>query len=105
MTTVDVYINSVAGDQSISLHNGLSGPATTLFHAVLDACQAGSARGEWSGSHARVTLTGGVLRAMLADIGGLEQQVYHQPGDDQRLDCFRSTIEDDAQYAIEAIEF
>ncbi len=45
MTTVDVYINRTGTRDYLSLRNGLLGPATTLFHSVLQACQDGTASG------------------------------------------------------------
>ncbi len=32
---------------SFALHNGLFGPATTVFHAVVDATRNGLAHGVW----------------------------------------------------------
>lgn len=104
MTTVDVDVRRLGGSESISLHNGLFGPATTLFHAAIEACKNGSATGEWGGSHARVTVSGRALRAMMADVERLEPP-YHDAGDDQGLADFRRSIDDHAEYVIDALEF
>lgn len=103
MTTVDVYIERTGSRDMLVLRNGLFGPATTVFHAVLRACQDGTATGPWGGSHAEVTLTGKTLRPMLENIGRLEPP-YHQPADNDRLAAFRQAITDDAEYDITAIE-
>ena len=104
MTTVDVYMHRVGNRrESFSLHNGLFGPATTVFHSVLDACQHGLAEGEWSPSHAYVNVTGRVLHSMLSDIHELEGP-YHQPADDAEFSAFRDRLVDDADYFIKAIE-
>lgn len=57
MTTVDVYIDG--GGDSLSLHNGLFGPATTVYHAGYEASRAGKAVGGWSASGGlEVTMAG-----------------------------------------------
>ena len=66
---IDVHVQRVGTSERFSLHNGLFGPATTAFHAVLDACRDGRATGKWSISHATVQLPGRVLREVLADVG------------------------------------
>ena len=63
----------------------------------------GLADGEWSPSHAYVTVTGRVLRSMLADIHELERPC-HQPADDAEFIAFRDGLVDDADYVIKAIE-
>ncbi len=103
MTTVDVYMRRAGSRESFSLHNALFGPATTVFHAVVDACQNGLAEGEWSASHAKVKVSGSVLRSLLADVGELNR-TFHREGDDARFTAFRDAIEDDAVYTVEAIE-
>jgi hypothetical protein len=103
VTTVDVYIRRLDSRESFSLHNALFGPATTVFHAVVDACRNGLAEGEWSGSHAKVKLNGSVLRSLLADIDELDP-TFHREGDDAKFAAFRAAIEDGAVYAVDAIE-
>ena len=103
MTTVDVYINGKDRSESFCLHNGLFGPATTVFHAVLDACRQGSASGEWSNSHAEVLMRGSVLRPMLDGLEDLKRP-YHFEGDKAQLAAFREAIADDGVYAVTAIE-
>ncbi len=103
MTTVDVYIEKADGQDMLILRNGLFGPATTVFHAVLRACQEGTATGSWGGSHAEVTLQGKTLRPMLEDLEPLKPP-YHQPADNARLAAFRHSIDDEADYDITAIE-
>ena len=103
MTTVDVYIDGKDRRESFHLRNGLFDPATTVLHAVLEACRRGFASGEWSNSHAEVLMRGSVLRPMLA---GLEELVrpWHEDEDNARLAAFRDAIADDAVYAVTAIE-
>lgn len=104
MTTVDVYIERTGSRSMLVLRNGLFGPATTVFHAVLQACQDGTATGPWGGSHAEVTVSGKTLRPMLDGIGPLEP-AYHDQADNDRLEAFRRSIIDDGEYDITAIEF
>ena len=103
MTSVDVYITGKNREESTCLHNGLFGPATTVLHAVLDACRDGLASGEWSSSHAEVLLPGSVLRPMLAGLEPLTRP-WHQDEDNARLAAFRAAISDDTLYAVTAIE-
>ena len=103
MTTVDVYIEKTGSRDMLVLRNGLFGPATTVFHAILQACQDGTATGPWSGSHAEVTVTGKTLRPMLDGIGPLEWP-WHEQADNDRLDAFRQSTVDDADYDVTAIE-
>jgi hypothetical protein len=103
VTTVDVYIEKTGSRDILVLRNGLTGPATTVFHAVIDACQDGTATGQWGGSHAEATISGRNLRPILAKIGTLEPP-FHQPADNDRLAAFRQSITDDADYDITAIE-
>lgn len=103
MTTVDVYIQGRDRTESCSLHNGLFGPATTVLHAVLDACRAGHASGEWSNSHAEAVMRGAVLRPMLVGLDDLKPP-YHYDRDKARLAAFRQAIADDGVYAVTAME-
>ena len=103
MTTVDVYISGKDRKESICLHNGLFGPATAVFRAVLGACRDGLASGEWSNSHAEVLVRGSVLRPMLTGLEPLARP-WHDDEDNARLATFREAITDDALYAVTAIE-
>jgi hypothetical protein len=103
MTTVDVYIEKSGTSDLLVLRNGLFGPATTVFHAVIRACQDGTAIGRWGGSHAEVTLAGKALRPMLDGLPPLESP-WHQATDNDKLRVFREAIIDDAEYDITAIE-
>jgi hypothetical protein len=103
VTTVDVYIERTGSQHMLVLRNGLFGPATTVFHSVVQACQNGTATGTWGGSHAEVTLTGKNLRPMLEGLGRLKQP-FHAEADNKRLAAFYLSIEDDAEYDITAIE-
>ena len=67
MTTVDVYIDG--GGERLSLHNGLFGPATTVYHAAYEASRDGKAVGGWNSSGGPdVTMAGRELRTILAKI-------------------------------------
>ena len=103
MTTVDVYIEKTGSRDIVVLRNGLFGPATTVFHAVIEACQNGTATGTWGGSHAEVNLTGKNLRPMLEGLGRLKPP-FHAEADNERLAAFYLSIDDDAEYDITAIE-
>jgi hypothetical protein len=103
MTTVDVYIEKTGTRDMLVLRNGLFGPATTVFHAVIRACQDGTATGQWGGSHAEVMLTGKALRPMLDGLPPLESP-WHWPADNDKLHVFRESIVDDAEYDVTAIE-
>ena len=50
-----------------------------------------------------VTVTGRVLRAMLAEIHDLERP-FHQSGDDAEFSAFRDGLLDDADYVVKAIK-
>ncbi len=102
MTTVDVCICRTGTRDYLSLRNGLFGPATTLFHSVLQACQDGTASGSWSGSHADATLSGTALRPMLA---GLDHpgRLWHGTTGAQ-VTAYRDALADDAACEINAIE-
>jgi len=102
MTTVDVYIRRTGTRNSLSLRNGLFGPATTLFHSVLRACQDGTASGSWGGSHAGVVLSGAALRPMLAGLDHLGR-LWHGTTEAQ-VTAYRDALADDAAYEINAIE-
>ena len=103
MTTVDVYIHRTGTRDYLSLRNGLFGPATTLFHSVLQACEDGTATGSWSGSHADIVLSGAALRPMLAGLDHLDQ-LWHGTTEAQVI-AYRDALVDDAAYEINAIEF
>ena len=103
MTAVDVYINGKDRTESFFLHNGLFGPATTVFHAVLGACREGSASGEWINSHAEVLMRGPVLHPMLDGLEDLKRP-YQYEGDKAQLAAFREAITDHGVYAVTAIE-
>jgi len=103
MTTVDVCISGKDRKESISLHNGLFGPAAAVFRAVLGACRDGLASGEWSNSHAEVLVRGSVLRPILTDLKPLARP-WHDDEDNARLAAFREAITDDALYAVTALQ-
>ncbi len=103
MTTVDVYITG--GGNSLSLHNGMFGPATTVYHAAYDASRNGTAVGGWN-SYGKldVTITGRELRKVLSQI---EQLTPHHQGPeyDESLHRFRESIMDDGTYQIRGMEY
>lgn len=109
MTTVDVYIgraddpSSPHGPSSLSLHNGLFGPATSALHALADQFQAGTLTGPWNCAHIETTAPGTVIRAVLAAVD--ENDRAFRDADRDRFLAFRETIDDDAEYLIAAIEF
>ena len=102
MTTVDVSIRQRGTRDYLSLRNGLIGPATSLFHAVLAACQGGTAEGSGRPTHADVQLPGAILRPMLTELDHLDQ-LWHGTIDTDVID-YRDTITDDARYEFHAIE-
>lgn len=104
MTTVDVYIEAVRGPERLSLHNGLFGPATTLYSDVINAHRDGTAAGGWSGGSFVVTVSGRDLKRMLEKIDDLIGP-YHDPEDNDRLRSFRDAISDTEDYRVKAIEF
>ena len=103
MTTVDVYIDG--GGDTLSLHNGLFGPATTVYHAAYEASRAGKAVGGWNSSGGlEVTMAGRELRTILARIKDLPRH-HQRPEDDEMVQRFCASIQDDATYAVRGIEF
>jgi hypothetical protein len=103
MTTVDIYIRKADGSSSFSLHNGLSGAATTTLHALISAFEDGTISGPWHSSYIDTTVKGMVVRPILAGITELDA-TYHQPGDWAKFTAFRQAIDDDADYTVKAIE-
>jgi hypothetical protein len=103
VTTVDVYFRSTDGRSSVSLHNGLFGPATDVLHALIRAFQSGAVSGPWHSSYIDTTVKGTIVRSILAGVDELDP-TYHRPGDWARFAEFRDAIEDDADYAVKAIE-
>ncbi|WP_346535579.1 hypothetical protein [Micromonospora sp. DPT] len=99
MTTVDVYVTH-GGESQFSLHNGLFGPATTVFHRLADLIRRGEIRGTCDGASAAGEVPGTVLRQLLVGVG--EEARSYQPVDEQSL---LATIIDEYVYNVEAIEF
>jgi hypothetical protein len=91
------------GSDSISLHNGLWGPATTALHALIKAFQDGNISGPWHSSYTDTTVKGVIVRSILASIDELAP-TYGRPGDWARFVSFRDAIKDGADYAVKAIE-
>jgi hypothetical protein len=105
MTTVDIHIQRLGEQDSLSLHNGLFGPATTVYHAAHDASRSGRAVGGWNDHGGLdVTVTGRELRTMLAQVSQLPPH-HQRPDDDERLQRFYESIVDDATYRIRGTEF
>ncbi len=103
MTTVDVYIDGEGGN--LSLHNGLFGRATTVYHAAYEASRAGKAVGGWNSSGGLdVTMAGRELRTILAKIKELPRH-HQRPEDDEKVQRFCESIQDDATYAVRGIEY
>lgn len=103
MTTVDVYISKADGSDSFSLHNGLFGAATTALHALIRAFQDGTISGPWHSSYIDTTVTGTIVRSILAGIRELDPP-SHRPGDWARFAAFQQAIDDDADYTIKTIK-
>ncbi|MGY1817801.1 hypothetical protein ACI79Z_09970 [Geodermatophilus sp. SYSU D00663] len=100
---MDVYIQG--GGDSLSLHNGLFGPATTVYHAAYDASRSGDAVGGWNSvGRLEVTLSGRELRKILAQVKRLPPH-HRRPEDDEGLHRFCESITDDATYEIRGMEF
>jgi hypothetical protein len=99
MTTVDVYVTR-AGAPEFSLHNGLSGPATTVFHRLVDLIRTGEVTGTWDGASVDAEVPGAVVRQLLVGVG--DDADSYQPIDEQAL---LANLVDDDLYKIEAIEF
>jgi len=77
--------------------------ATTALHALIDAFTTGAISGQWHSSYIDTTVPGTIVRSMLADIDELDP-TFHRKGDWARFVAFRDAIEDDAEYAVKAIE-
>jgi hypothetical protein len=99
MTTVDVYVTR-AGVSQFSLHNGFSGPATTVFHRLADLIRRGDVTGTYDGASATGQVPGTVLRQLIAGVG--ESVHSYDPVDEHAL---LAAIVDDHVYEVEAIEF
>jgi len=106
VTTVDVYIHRAGtaphGPDSLSLHNGLFGPATTALHGLIDAFRDGTLTGPWHSSHIKATVPGSVVCSVLGRID--ENDRDYDGAVRERLATFREALDDSAEYAVEAIE-
>jgi hypothetical protein len=102
VTTVDVWIRRADGPDSLSLHNGLFGPATTTLHALISLFQNGTLTGQWHSSQIDTTIPGSLIRQVLASIA--EDDPDFRPGDQARLAAFLTVLDDEANYTIKAIE-
>lgn len=103
MTTVSVKIERVGSNDRLYLHNGMWGPATTVFHAFYDGCSNGTITGRWNAVHVDATTTGAIVRAALNRIERFEPP-YRQDGDEERLAAFLNRLQDDADYEVHALE-
>ena len=102
MTTVDVWIQRADGPDSLSLHNGLFGPATTALHALISLFRNGTISGPWHSSYIDTTIPGSVIRQVLVGID--DDDPEFRTGDQPRLAAFLAALEDEAEYTIKAIE-
>jgi hypothetical protein len=102
VTTVDVWIRRAGGPDSLSLHNGLFGPATTALHALISLFRNGTISGPWHSSYIDTTISGYVIREVLVGIAD-DDPDFH-PGDQPRLAAFLAALDDEAEYTIKAIE-
>lgn len=90
MTTVDFWANPVGHDgPSISLSNGLGGPATGALFRLYDMVKAGEVEGTSQLGAASATLTGAALKQVVGE--ALDPSVADQ-------------ILDDALYSASAVE-
>ena len=87
----------------MALHNGMLSAATTALHALIDAFTTDAISGQWHSSYIDTTVPGTIVGSMLADIDELDP-TFHRKGDWARFVAFRDAIEDDAEYAVKAIE-
>ena len=116
MTTVEVDIrlvdprrgaDYVGGPGYLSLHSYWVGPATEVLHSLVARFTAGELTGPWHSSYIETTVPGTVLRSILADLtqeNTEAPQAGHQQGTWNQIVAYRDSIDDDASYAIEAIE-
>ncbi|NJC69242.1 hypothetical protein HC031_05845 [Planosporangium thailandense] len=99
MTTVDVYV-SRADESQFSLHSGLFGPATTVFHRLVDLIHRGEVKGTYDVACASGEVPGAMLRQLLEGVGA--DAGSGEPVDEKTLTAM---ILDDYVYNVEAIEF
>ena len=74
------YIRRIDGRGTLSLHNGLWGPATDALHALIDAFRTGTLTGPWHSSYIDATVKGVIVRSILAGIDELDPD-YQLHGD------------------------
>lgn len=103
MTTVDVTIRRIDGPAVLYLHNGMFGPATTALHALIDAYLTGIIQGNWHSTYIDTTLSGATVRSVLAAVDEHDPEFWEE-SDRARFIAFRDSIDDNADYAIKAIE-
>jgi hypothetical protein len=104
VTTVDVRIQRVDGEKPLYLHNGMFGPATSVFSAVVESCRDGRGDGRWTGPAAfEATMAGRDLRAVLTAVG-VEDSASTPAETKGQLEGYLGRLEDDAKYRVTALE-
>ena len=103
MTTVDVRIQRIDGPESLHLHNGLFGPATTALHALIDAYRAGAIVGKWHSTYIETTVSGTIVSSVLASVDENDRE-FRQETDRSQFIAFRDFVDENVRYAIHAIE-
>jgi len=84
VTTVSVKIERAGSNDRLYLHNGLWGPATTVFHAFYHGCSDGTITGNWSPAHVDATTSGAIVRDALTRIDKFDP-TYRRADDEERL--------------------
>jgi hypothetical protein len=72
------------------------------MHALIRAFQDGTLAGPWHSTYVETTAPGTVVRSVLASID--DQNPEFREGERARFSAFRETVDDEADYAIKAIE-
>jgi hypothetical protein len=113
MTTIDVYIRRIkgtgnsGGPGSVSMHNGMIGPATAALHALIEQFKTGTLTGPWRSSYIEATVQGSVVRAVISAVTKAtteDPQAHQEEGTWTTVVAYREGIDDVAQYTIKAIE-
>ena len=105
MTTVDVRIQRVGSGDRLFLHNGMSGPATSVLHAFGRACEDGRIpSSRWNIAEINEVTTGAVVRQALDGITDWDWQQSRDSADQERVAAFRDRLLDGAEYEIHALE-
>lgn len=102
MTTIDVRITRLGGRGSLDLSSGLFGSATTVLHAVVEACRRGEVTGQCDETYVDLTLIGAQLVPILRSLTG---SGYPSSASRSEIDAYCDEIDPAEEIHVFAVEF